>query len=70
MRTYFHQKVGEDRFSSNDMRQFMRELEVAENSETVSGLLIQKIGSMEKGDPRRGDFLDKLSDEVKRARVN
>jgi hypothetical protein len=69
MRTYFHQKVGEDRFSSNEMRRFMRELEVAENSETINRLLIQKIASMEKGDPRRGDFLDKLSDEVRRARV-
>jgi hypothetical protein len=61
MRTYFHQKLSEDEFSSREMRDFVRELERAGSPEAVRQRILQKIESMEKGNPKRRDFLKKLS---------
>jgi hypothetical protein len=57
MRTYFHQKLSEDEFSSREMRDFVRELERAGSPEAVRQRILQKIESMEKGNPKRRDFL-------------
>lgn len=65
MRTYFHQKLGEDVFSSREMHHFVRELKAAGTNNDVRQRIAQKITSMDKGDPKREDFLDKLSEQVK-----
>lgn len=65
MRAYFHQKLAEDDFSSRKMREFVRELEHAGSPETLHARVLRTIESMEKGNPKRRDFLRKLSTHLK-----
>ncbi len=69
MRTYFHQKLGEDEFSSREMRKFIRELESTDDPADVRQRVLQTIRSMEKGNPKRREFLDKLGDQTKKVKV-
>jgi len=65
VRAYFHQKLPEDLFSSSEMTNFLRTVEMAPDVDTRRKELLRVLDSMEKGDPRRENFLEKLSDRMR-----
>ncbi|MFZ1086798.1 MAG: P-loop NTPase fold protein [Terracidiphilus sp.] len=64
LRAYFHQKLPEDIFSSREMNNFIRTVEEAPDIDTRRHELFRVLDSMKKGDPRRENFLEKLSDRM------
>jgi hypothetical protein len=64
VRAYFHQKLPEDLFSSREMSNFLRTVEMAPDVEARRQALFRVLDSMKKGDPRRENFLEKLSDRM------
>jgi len=65
MRAYFHQKLPEDLFSSREMSNFIRTVEKAPDTHTRREELFRVLDSMKKGDPKRENFLEKLSDRMR-----
>lgn len=65
VRAYFHQKLPEELFSSRDMSHFLRTVEDAAGVDARAQELFRVLDSMEKGDPKRENFLEKLSDRMR-----
>jgi hypothetical protein len=65
VRAYFHQKLPEDLFSSKEMSAFIKKLEKAVDADTREREFFHMLDSMGRGDPKRENFLEKLSDRVK-----
>lgn len=70
IRAYFHQKLPEELFSSKEMSSFLRRIEDAPNVDSRAQELFHVLDSMEKGDPKRENFLEKLSDRMKTMDLN
>jgi hypothetical protein len=64
VRAYFHQKLPEDLFSSREMSDFLRTVQKTPDVDTRRRELFRVLDSMKKGDPRRENFLEKLSDRM------
>ena len=61
---YFRYKLPQDLFSSRELTAFLRKFEEAPDAKKKEREFLTLFESMAKGDPRRDNFLEKLSDRV------
>ena len=61
---YFRYKLPDELFSTRELTAFLRRFGEAPSPEKKNGEFLSLFESMKKGDPRRDNFLNKLSDDV------
>jgi hypothetical protein len=62
---YFRYELPQAMFSSVELEAFVRKFNAATTIDARKRLFLEELGSMEKGNPKRTDFLMKLSEAVK-----
>jgi hypothetical protein len=67
---YFRYELPDAIFSSIELERFLREFKTASTSDERKRIFLEELDSMQKGAPKRTDFLMKLSDAAKSMDVN